>query len=470
MEHTNTSSLFIAPIKHTSLSGTIAVPSSKSHSIRALLLAAMAKGSSTINNILLSGDTVSCINVLTAWGVKSTILGQSITIDSPGLHNLQFNSHLARTQSNTKKHTIRSNNSITIDVGNSGTTLYLATALAALGNTPVYFTGDASIQKRSAKDLLVALKQLGATITYHNTTEKQYYAPYSITGPIQAGNVSLSCPTSQYLSALLIALSFLENKSTIHAELNGEFPYIDMTLQWLERFHVPVQNQKQYRSFTIQGSSSIAPFHTTISGDYSSAAFFICATALFNDTITITGLDKDDIQADKKILAILKHMGIHFYWHQNSQGGWSLSKKTETQHSHQLPQLSGGTFNLQDIPDSLPILAVCACFAKQPITFTGVAHARIKETDRIAIMTKELTQLGVQCQEHADGMTIYPSTIQGGTIHSHGDHRIAMAFAIAALRSQKGITIQDYTVAEITYPTFYATLKTLGATYNVIQT
>ena len=450
MSTPTTSSLFIAPIQNKQLSGTITIPSSKSHSIRSLLLTAMAEGTSTIDNILLSGDTLSCIDVLKAWGVQTTVHKQSITIHSPGLHNLYFNKN--------------NNQPITINVGNSGTTLYLVTALAALGNRTVYFTGDSSIQKRSAKELLIALQQLGITIEYHNTNNT-YCAPYSITGPIQAGTVFIHCPTSQYLSALLIALSFLPQTSIINTDIDNELPYVDMTLQWLEQFHVPIQNIK-YKTFTIQGSPIIQNFNTTISGDYSSAAFFICAAALYNNTITITGLNKNDIQADKKVIDILSDMGVIFDWKQDSHGSWILSRNIQNNIS--LPQLNGGIFNLKDMPDSLPILAICACFAKNPTTLTGIAHARIKETDRIAIMAKELTNTGVKCKEHTDGITIYPSQIQGGTVYSHGDHRIAMAFSIAALGSYKGITIKDYTVANITYPNFYTTLEKLGATCTII--
>lgn len=441
---TSASSIHVFPCK---AEGQAQIPGSKSHSIRALLLAGLARGKSTIQNILFSQDTRSCINVLKAWGVDFEETTKDITVYSKGLSELSFY---------TEKE--GSNEVLRINVGNSGTTLYLATAIAALGNRKLEFDGDTSIRNRSARELLQALQERGAKIEHSGN----YCAPYTVQGPVQGGNVSIDCPTSQYLSGLLIALSLTENSSNIRARLLGEFPYVAMTVQWLKMRNIHITHDDDYKNFTVPARGSIDPFTAAITGDYSSAAFFICAAAILNARIEILGLDPEDIQADRELIAVLETMGAHFEWEQAKNKLWLLRVNSRN-------GLSGGTFNLRNIPDSLPILAVTACYARTPVTLTGIAHARIKESDRIAVMARELGKIGVRCQEFDDGITIYPDAIQGGSVDSHGDHRIAMALAIAALGSQKGITIKNHTVTDITFPHFFEILGSLGVRTEVFN-
>ena len=359
----NTTHITISPTTHNIHNNTasinVHIPGSKSHTIRGLLLSALAEGTSTIYNPLISGDTKSCLNFLHALDITTTynnahysatgFVPSSFTVTSQGL-----------------QHFTNSNITKPIDIGNSGTTLYFATALAALSKNPIPFDGDASLRTRSASPLLQALNTLGAHIQDNN----HGCVPYSISGPIQHGTVTIQCSTSQYLSALLVLCALISGKSTIHATLEGEFPYIDMTLHWLKKQGITIIPQQQYQLFEVQGGHSIIPFTENIPGDFSSAAFFLSAAAIMGSPIVLQGLAHDPNQADMAMLDILEQMGCTYTW--NTQDNHTVLHITRT------TELTGGTFDLANTPDLLPILSVVAAYANSPTRIYNVAHARKK--------------------------------------------------------------------------------------------
>ena len=338
----------------------------------------------------------------------------------------------------------------TIDVGNSGTTLYLLTALAALSSRPVRFDGDQSIRTRGALPLLNALETLGARV--ESSSDTPGCVPYVVCGPLREGrSVSIESPTSQYLSALLLSAPLIgDNQHTTEITVTtlNEHPYIDLTCTWLDRHNVHY-TRDEYRSFRIKGGQYYTPLTLSVPGDYSSATFWFCAAAITGSTIEVAGLDPNDAQGDRGVLAILQELGCTI-----DQGERSVTITGRLER--------GGTFDLNAMPDSLPALSVVGCATPHPLTLTNVAIARAKETDRIAVMGEELRVLGARVEEHPDGITIYPSPLRGGRVSSHGDHRIAMALAIASLIATEAVTVEGSSAAAVTYPSFFDDLARLS--------
>jgi len=375
------------------------------------------------------------------------------------------------------------------DAGNSGTTLFLALAAAALGTGPVEFDGDEQIRRRSAGPLLDALAGLGISVK----SAPNGCAPISIKGPWKGGRVSLPCPTSQYLSALLLAapLAPAGVVTEIDIPLLNERPYIEMTLSYLDAQEILYEAAPDFSRFRIPGGSLWKPQSGPIPADFSSAAFIGAAAAISGGPVTLLGLDPDDTQGDKAFFGFLEEMGCRLLWDLVPMDQVSLGqfitpgltaigqKEVELNIAEwQLKisrhgSLKGGEFDLNDTPDLLPALAAVACFAKGDTALVNVAHARLKETDRIAVMSEELGNLGVKTTERPDGLIIhglgsipyspFPTT-HSPFLKTDGrsDHRIVMALACAALGSPLPVEIAGAESADVTYPGF---LELLGAEF-----
>jgi len=398
--------------------------------IRALLIATLAEGTSYLKQPLYSQDTLSCIEACRK-------LGAEITREKDYLQVTGTGGYL----------TIPSE---PIDVGNSGTSLYLITALASLASEQISFDGDEQIRNRSASNLLNALTDLGVTIQASTSSKgTQGCAPYSVRGPLNGGSTSIECPTSQYLSALLLAAPCAaENVCTeIKVPLLFEQPYVEITLDWLEKEHIKLE-RKDLHYFKIPGGQRYRPFNRVIPADYSSATFYFCAAAITGSTLTIGPLDREDPQGDKKVLDLLEEMGCTVEWNKD----WV----TVTGNS-----LKAITMDLNSIPDSLPAMAVTACFAQGESHITNVPQARIKETDRIALMTRELGKMGARIIEESDGMRIQGTRLKGAVLNGWDDHRLVMALSIAAAASEGESSISGAEASDVTFPGFFDVLGSL---------
>ncbi|OQY32687.1 MAG: 3-phosphoshikimate 1-carboxyvinyltransferase [Spirochaetaceae bacterium 4572_59] len=408
------------------LKGDLRIPSSKSHTIRALLIASFADSPSRILDPLYSEDTKSCLNAC-------RLLGADIKEHEWGWDVL-------------KPVDTRANQSaLKIDTGNSGTTLYLITAMAAILDRRVDFDGDDQIRSRSASNLLDALKDLGVQVE----SSENGCAPYSVCGPMKSGETSIECPTSQYLSALLLALPLLRSQkiSRVHVPLLMEKPYVEMTLKWMADQGIVLEN-RNYRDFLIRGNQSYKGFEKKIPSDFSSATFFLCAAAITGSDLRFKGLDMNDTQGDKQVIPMLEKMGCSYRMEREDllfSGG----------------VLRGSVLDLNDTPDALPALAATACYASSETRIVNVPQARMKETDRIAVMTTELRKMGAQIEELPDGMIIRPSKLKGSSVNGHGDHRIVMALAIASLMAEGETRISTKETVDITFPGFFDLLNSL---------
>jgi 3-phosphoshikimate 1-carboxyvinyltransferase len=440
-------------------SGVYRIPASKSHTVRRLFIAAMTDGISRIDYPLDSLDTRSCLEICRALGAfieehrgldpqcpnppddkGEKLLG--LTVHGIGRDGMKFNFSCPKR----------------LDVGNSGTTLYLGLAIAALGDWQVEFTGDEQIRRRSAGPLLEALAGLGVRAV---SAAGNGCAPITIQGPWKGGKVNLPCPTSQYLSAILLAAPLAPAGviTEVEAPLLNERPYIELTLSYLKAQHVSIETVSDFSWFRIQGGSAYKPVNGPVPGDFSSAAFPACAAAVSGGTIRLLGLDPEDPQGDKAYFNMLSQMGCKVEW--QKKGEWELT-------ASQNGKLNADVFDLNATPDLLPAMAAAAAYAQGETVLGNVAHARIKETDRIAVMADELKKLGVDAIERPDGLVIRgggkkaaegqrPDNIR---LEGHGDHRVIMALAAAALGATCPVEISGAESADVTYPGF---LETIGA-------
>jgi 3-phosphoshikimate 1-carboxyvinyltransferase len=446
-----------AIIKPGVFNGTFRVPSSKSHTIRRIMIASLANGISVIDHPLDSLDTQSCLSVCKTLGAEIELQYDEDS-DSPNPFVLG-KGKLIRIM--IKGLGIGAGGSFhhsekALDVGNSGTTLFLIMAAAALGTKSFRFIGDSQTAKRSAKDLLEALVGLGVNTVSENGNG---CIPAFIQGPIKGGRISLSCSTSQYLSALLLACPLAPRGTIteIDVPLLNEKPYIEMTLSYLDEQNVKYECAEDFSYFKIEGGSVYKPMNGSVPGDFSSAAFPACAAAISGGNVTLLGLDPHDTQGDKKIFDILAQFGCNIKWNKLQNSDWEVSIS-------QTCNMKGFDIDLNDTPDMVPALAATAVFASGKTSLLNVAHARIKETDRLQVMTEELNKLGAQIEEKPDGLIIHGKSekehlvLQGGKVKGHGDHRIVMALAIAALGAENPIEIDSAECVDVTYPGFLSLL------------
>lgn len=407
--------------------GDVYIPASKSHTIRALLIATLAEGTSVIHSPLESADTAACIDTCRAFGADIQEHNNSLYVKG-----CNGTPHIPDD---------------VINVGNSGTTLFLALSVAALAAGTTIFTGDYQIRRRSAQPLLDALQLLGATA---ESTRANGCAPFIVKGPLHGGNVSLECPTSQYLSSILIAAPCAKGTTTISVPLLYEKPYVEMTLDWLADQTISLEYEKDLSYFSIPGGQRYTAYEKAVPGDFSSATFFLVGAAIAGKEIRMHGLDMNDAQGDKAVINMLQKMGA------------SIEEKDNCIHVHP-GTLKGCELDLNATPDALPALAIAGCAAQGETHLVNVPQARIKETDRIAVMCKELTALGADCEEREDGLIIRHSALRGGNVMGHDDHRVVMALALAGMIADAPVTIDNAEAMRITFPTYVELWNALGA-------
>lgn len=420
----------VRPHAKGSIKGSVIIPPSKSHTLRAILFAAMAKGDSQVKNYLHSPDTTAMIEAMRAFGAKI-----KITADCLEIHGLAGKLHPPDN---------------VIDAGNSGQVLRFVGALAALSPAWTVITGDHSIRhNRPVKPLLSALSQLGALAT---SSRLDGYAPILIRGPMQSGRAQLSGEDSQPVSGLLIAASFLSGKTILEVTDPGEKPWIDLTLHWLHRFGIRVTHE-DYARYTIPGNAQIDAFHLVIPGDFSSAAFPVALALVTDSEITLNNIDMDDCQGDKKLIDVLIAMGAHI----------EIDRVKKILHVRKGSKLQGIPIDVNDFIDATPILSVIGCFAEGTTVISGASIARQKESDRLHAMTTELKKMGALIEEKPDGLIISHSLLKGAELQSWRDHRIAMSLFVAAMGATGDSQIDGAECVAKTYPGFDHDMRLLGA-------
>jgi 3-phosphoshikimate 1-carboxyvinyltransferase len=422
-------------VKKSQLNGTVLIPGSKSHTIRAVAVASLAAGDSLIHNPLDSSDTQAAVACYRA-------LGAEINTSDPRLWKVTGTGGAI-----TPPQEI-------IDVGNSGTTLRIAMGSASLAQASqtISFTGDEQIQSRPVGPLMDALSELGAKCTSLKNNGK---VPVEIMGKLAGGKTAIAATTSQYLSSLLLCAPLASKDTEIDVTLLNEPGYVQMTLDWLDKQQIQYDNQ-QMRTFKIKGKQSYKAFDTAIPADFSSATFFLCAAAISAEQVTLLGLDFTDSQPDKAVVDYLKAMGADISIDENS-----VTVKAAT--------LKGAELDMNKTPDALPAMAVTAAFAKGTTKLLNVPQARNKETDRIKCMAEELKKMDIDVEELPDGLIIGQSKPKPAELHGWADHRIVMALSLAGMNLDAQCTIDTAEAISVTFPGYVELMKNLGADMEVLN-
>jgi 3-phosphoshikimate 1-carboxyvinyltransferase len=411
------------------LRGSVTIPASKSHTIRAVAIASLAEGASFIRSPLVSGDTLSAVSCYHALGAK-------IDTSDNSCWKVAGTAGLVRAPRKT------------VDVGNSGTTLRVAMGSAALapeGKTTT-FTGDEQIQSRPVGPLIQSLADLGAKCV---SIKNNGSAPVAVTARIKGGKTSIAAFSSQYLSSLLLCTPLAEEDSVIDVTLLNEPGYVQMTLDWLDKQNIKYE-KRGLQQFKIKGGQKYQAFDVQIPADFSSATFFLCAAALSGDNVRLLGLNFADSQPDKAVVEYLHAMGANI----------TVEKKSITVKA---APLKGIEIDMNATPDALPALAVVGAFAEGTTRLVNVPQARAKETDRIKCMAEELKKLGADVEELPDGLIVKHSKLKPTALNGRGDHRIVMALSLAGMAIDGQCTIDTAEAMNVTFPEYVKLMTSIGA-------
>ena len=413
------------------VSGEVNVPGSKSLSNRALLLAALAEGETELTNLLDSEDIEHMLNALTKLGINyrlSEDKTQCVVQGNGGAFNVA--------------------EPLELFLGNAGTAMRPLCAALAASNVDTVLTGEPRMEERPIGDLVDALREADAEVTY---LKNEGFPPLQIKGKtLNGGEMSVDgSVSSQFLTALLMAAPLFSGDVTIR--IKGELvskPYIDITLDTMEKFGVTVENDN-YQTFTVSGDAMyIAPGKFMVEGDASSASYFLAAGAIKGGTVRVTGIGQNSIQGDIRFADVLEAMGATVVWH---------DEYVEITGA----PLKGVNMDMNHIPDAAMTIATTALFAEGPTTMTNIYNWRVKETDRLAAMATELQKLGAKVEEGHDYIKVWPTdSLKHAEIDTYNDHRIAMCFSLVAL-SDTPVTINDPGCTRKTFPDYFTRFKTL---------
>lgn len=409
------------------LRGAVEIPGSKSHTIRAVAIASLADGQSRIHAPLASADTLAAVDTYRALGAQ-----------------IELTDHLWTVQGTGGRPSTPEN---IIDVRNSGTTLRIATGSATLLSEGLaLFTGDDQIRRRPIGPLAASLNDLGASV---RSTRNNGRAPLVVGGTLRGGRTRIEAVTSQFLTSLLMNTPLAPEETVIDVPLLNEQPYVHITLDWLARGGIQLERD-ELRWFRIPGGQKYRPIDVRVPADFSSATFFLAAGALGENEVLLRGLDLNDVQGDKAVIDYLRQMGARI--------------DIEPEGIRVRPgRLVGCEIDMNATPDALPMMAVVGCFAEGRTLLVNVPQARLKETDRIAVMREELTKMGGRLTERPDGLIIEPSPLKAAEVNGHFDHRVVMALAVAGCALPGRTRISTAEAADVTFPTFVACMQGLGA-------
>ncbi|MDF2042813.1 MULTISPECIES: 3-phosphoshikimate 1-carboxyvinyltransferase [unclassified Pantoea] len=422
-------SLTLQPISR--VDGTVNLPGSKSVSNRALLLAALAKGTTRLTNLLDSDDVKHMLNALTALGVSYTLSDDRTVCEVTG-----------------NAGPLNASQPLSLFLGNAGTAMRPLAAALCLGEHDIELTGEPRMKERPIGHLVDALRQGGATIEY---LENENYPPLRLRGGFTGGDVSVDgSVSSQFLTALLMTAPLAQQDTciTIKGDLVSK-PYIDITLNLMQCFGVDVENQS-YQRFLIKGQQQYqSPGDYLVEGDASSASYFLAAAAIKGGTVRVTGIGRQSVQGDIRFADVLEKMGAAIEW------GDDYIACTAG-------KLQAIDMDMNHIPDAAMTIATTALFAEGTTQLRNIYNWRVKETDRLSAMATELRKVGAEVEEGHDYIRITPpATLKHADIGTYNDHRMAMCFSLVAL-SDTPVTILDPGCTAKTFPDYFVQLAKIS--------
>ncbi|KVX03150.1 3-phosphoshikimate 1-carboxyvinyltransferase [Shewanella frigidimarina] len=414
------------------INGEINIPGSKSISNRVLLLATLAKGSTTLTNLLDSDDIRYMLASLKQLGIQYTLSEDKTECVVEG-----------------NEGPISSTSAQSLFLGNAGTAMRPLCAALTLGQGEFTLTGEPRMEERPIGDLVDALRQLGADVTY---LKNDGFPPLTINATgLNGGDVEIAGDlSSQFLTALLMVAPL--TKDSVNIKIKGELvskPYIDITIALMKQFGVEVINH-QYQRFEIKaGQHYLSPGKVLVEGDASSASYFLAAGAIKGGEVKVTGVGRLSIQGDVKFADALAQMGADIEWGDD----YIIARKST---------LTAIEMDMNHIPDAAMTIATAALFATGTTKLTNIYNWRIKETDRLAAMATELRKVGAIVEEGHDYITITPpAELNTAAIDTYNDHRMAMCFSMMAF-ADCGITINDPDCTSKTFPDYFAQFTQLA--------
>ncbi|OGT72662.1 MAG: 3-phosphoshikimate 1-carboxyvinyltransferase [Gammaproteobacteria bacterium RIFCSPLOWO2_02_FULL_57_10] len=414
-----------------SINGEVTLPGSKSLSNRILLLAAVARGETRINNLLDSDDVRHMLNALKSLGVSYTLSADKTSCTVQGRNG-----------------PLHAEDALELFLGNAGTAMRPLCAMLCAGRGEFTLKGEPRMYERPIGDLVDCLRACGAEIDYLGNPD---YPPLRIHGVgLHGGKVSIRGNiSSQFLTAMLMAAPFCDRDLEIVVE--GELvskPYILITLDVMAKFGVSVVNDNYQRFVIRSGQHYTSPGAIMVEGDASSASYFLAAAAIAGGTVRVHGSGASSVQGDARFAEVLEQMGAGVTWGDT----WIEVTRGD---------LHGVDVDLNHIPDAAMTIATTALFAQGPTTIRNIYNWRVKETDRLSAMATELRKVGAAVEEGEDYITITPPTsIQSAAIDTYDDHRMAMCFSLAAF-GDSPITINDPECTSKTFPTYFTLFRGL---------
>lgn len=431
-QNTPSCSMQINPISHP-LKAVVEVPGSKSITNRALLVAALANGTTRLVNALDSDDSHYFIKALQ-------------TLNFFAEQNPENNEVVVNGQGG-----LIPSNQASLYIGNAGTAARFLSAFLTLGHGNFILDGDQRMRNRPIGALLLSLNQLGAKASAQNIQTEMACPPVEISASgLQGGKTTISGNiSSQFLSALLMVAPYarMPVEIEITTDLNSK-PYIDMTLAVMSDFGAKIEHQG-YETFCINPDRYLPNENYKIESDASAASYFFASPAICGGSVQVKDISWVSKQGDIRFLEILEKMGCVV---EENSCGIKVSSSGD---------LRGVDVDMCDFSDTAQTLAAIAPFASTPTRIRGIASSRLKETDRVSATCTELRKIGVQVEEHSDGMTIFPSEkLNSAIIQTYNDHRMAMAFSLIGLRAH-GITIENPGCVSKTFPNYFDVLEGL---------
>lgn len=411
------------------LKGEVKIPPSKSMAHRAIICAALSDGLCIIENIDYSDDIIATIDAMNSLGAK--IVKHKDYLEVIGAYGSDEKLQETRV----------------IDCNESGSTLRFLVPISLLFKGSSKFIGRGNLGKRPLTTYYNIFERQGIEYSYEEGNLNLV-----INGELKAGTFEVEGNvSSQFITGLLFTLPLLKEDSKIIITTEMESKgYIDLTLRAMNDFGVEIINNN-YREFIIKGNQKYNSRNYRVEGDYSQAAFFLCADSLGNDVLC-KDLDLNSLQGDKEVIDILERMNVVFNANDIGVKGTTNGK------------LSSTVIDGSQCPDIIPVLTSVAALTKGTTEIINAGRLRIKECDRLTAVTSELNKLGAKIIEKEDGLVVTGvEKLQGGVeVWSHKDHRIAMTLAIASTRCEEPIVINDYECIAKSYPNFFEDFKALG--------
>ncbi len=407
------------------IAGEMTAPPSKAYTHRALFAGLLTEGVTEIGNPLYCADTEATVRAVSSLGASVERATNHWAVKSGG-----------RPTATEKE----------IHCGESGVTLRFTIPIASLTGEEIHLVGGESLMRRPIEPLVDAMNRLGAEVSLSQGRVRVRGGPPKGGKTHIRGDVS-----SQFISGLLLAAPIM--KEGLHLELDSPLEsrgYVLLTVETMKRHRIDIRADNKLSRFEVAPEQRYRPASHLVPGDYSSAAFAMSAAAITGSRLLVRGLHMEDAEPDSAVLQILSRMGVQTSFQEDGvvvEGG----------------RLKACSVDIHDCPDLGPITAVLGCFAKGETRITGARRLRYKESDRLDAVTSELRSLGAEIEETEDGLVASgPCSLNGGIVHSHGDHRIAMALGVAAIGAGNHVIIKDAQCVSKSYPTFFSDLRSLG--------